>query len=365
MELPIYKEIHHRGLPYDIQMLTLKYADPLSLVLSCSINLDISKRCSDLNFIQEYAKHSQYQLTFNDLLYIADFTETLCKKYPNVKFYTDWIYRFVFEYLLIKRLNKDYIPEKYGYLKYIHKTTNPIQMETRRSFLKTFFEEGDYTMAKLLLENGVDIKSIEAELWKKVILYFNEPMAKLLLQYGSISTTFGYKEYLVTEVISKFTIYLCAKDSYKYGINMIKMLIDAGANINAPCNNALIKTMQFRYELTQIRKFILENGGDILSQNLNGDTPLMIASSYGIIGNVKLILDEAVKKSILNEVINHKNKQGETAIDIAFDGAYRSEFSILHENSFDKIRKFFWKYFHEDRTELINLINSYKKKYNP
>jgi ankyrin repeat protein len=357
----------------------------------CSINEDIAKRCSDLNFVRDYAKNSQHKFTFNKLVYILSI-------YPsNVNFCINWNYSFVYRYLLVKE-NKIKIPPKYDYLKSLIERGNVDTIDS--SVVKTLrqaLDRSHYNIANLLLKNGADITPIVYDLRKILIEAFHAKdydMAKFLLKIGADMTPIIYilwqisirnsdeylasilKEYsadvnIKNDEIPLLSFAMSYLSQYSWAcnlspkshilkslhslINIVKMIIEAGADVNVegyigmtPLDRAM-----FFPEKLGIGKFLIEHGAVILPPNRW--TPLMYASYYGNEDNIKLILNEAVQMEILNEVINAR-RGGKSALDLANMNNH-----IPPSGPIESITTFFKKHIDPKRDHIIKLINSYKK----
>jgi ankyrin repeat protein len=117
--------------------------------------------------------------------------------------------------------------------------------------------------------------------------------------------------------------------SFKGSINIVKLLIRNGANVNhknAVFNTPLIKAIATHYNPRELqrRKFevvkeLLAAGADPNPTDRFDTTPLMIAAFNGVTDVVKMLLDAGANKHLENHL-------GETALDFAISGNnYRTE----------------------------------------
>ena len=114
-----------------------------------------------------------------------------------------------------------------------------------------------------------------------------------------------------------------------YGhLEIVKLLVESGADINAKNNDGDNSLMSFfnspiRYSPHSYSgeaaiavkyegvKYLLENGADINSKDKYGNTALMLASEFGRLEIVKLLVENGAN-------INIKNKKCKTALDLAW-----------------------------------------------
>ncbi len=91
---------------------------------------------------------------------------------------------------------------------------------------------------------------------------------------------------------------------------------------NAKESTSLIRAMVDGDAEESLVRCLIENGADINKTDCYGQTPLMLASQYGDLGTVKLLIKEQMKqisdrRSIFKFDINAKDEDGMTALDFA------------------------------------------------
>jgi ankyrin repeat protein len=120
----------------------------------------------------------------------------------------------------------------------------------------------------------------------------------------------------------------------KGNVDMVKLLIESGANVNAkdkdgftPLDNAVGKGNNI-----DIVKLLVEKGANVNAKDGGGFTPLITAAYYGNIDIVKFLIESGAKN------VNAKNKYGKTALYYAIAKNDISMVEFLMENgaTFDK-----------------------------
>jgi ankyrin repeat protein len=94
------------------------------------------------------------------------------------------------------------------------------------------------------------------------------------------------------KTLDKNNLLLAAKDGH---IDIVKLLIDKGADVNAKSSNgwtALMLASETGY--IDIAKLLIDKGADVNAKSSNGWTALMLASKAGHIDIVKLLIDKGV-----------------------------------------------------------------------
>lgn len=113
---------------------------------------------------------------------------------------------------------------------------------------------------------------------------------------------------------------------YSIGIgntDVVKMIIDAGADVNALSDNSVSPLMGAVIEdNTEIVELLLIRGANPNIQNINGGTALHIAALRGNIAIVQLLIDHGADVKI-------KTKNGNTAFDIAKKNNHKELLPLL------------------------------------
>ena len=89
-------------------------------------------------------------------------------------------------------------------------------------------------------------------------------------------------------------------------MNKVRLLYFIIVLFVSGCNEAVDIFDAAAFDATTLKKAI-DSGIDINVQNEDGDTPLILACSYGNLNNIKLLLSHGAN-------VNHKNNDGDTAI---------------------------------------------------
>lgn len=226
---------------------------------------------------------------------------------------------------------------------------------------------GFYDVAKALIDEGADVKSREAG---KALLYaveddsdesgaFVEYMLKkgsdvntlnnigepaLILAENNIELVKLLIEYGANVNLAKEGETLLHKAARRDNFDMVKLLVHNGANVSAvtdyggwqpihnACRDASLKTIGF----------LLENGADICAQDQTGDTPLhhAIERRFSATPLDPLLLEDKVEK--IKYLLRHgakkeiKGRDGQTAFDLAAHNGYIEIMDLLKAESQDK-----------------------------
>ena len=130
----------------------------------------------------------------------------------------------------------------------------------------------------------------------------------------------------------------------KKNLNIVKLLLDRGAEINAQANNcqtALMEdarstSIEWEHEKPDITKLLLERGADVNATTKNGSTALMYAAtnSYPLkrsFERMRLLLDNGAH-------VNAKNKQGKTALMLMLEPQMTGHSSYGPGSRFPRLR---------------------------
>jgi len=141
-------------------------------------------------------------------------------------------------------------------------------------------------------------------------------IALFLLQHGADGEMRGYK--------GQTGLYIASSSGYP---EIVRTLIDRGANLNAVCNDwderygvewTPLHVASFKGRL-EIARMLLEYGADVDYQDSDYRSPLHIASRWPYDDVVRLLLDHGADPSILDW-------SGETALDVA---AFRGNLQVV------------------------------------
>lgn len=186
---------------------------------------------------------------------------------------------------------------------------------------------GDYEMVKFLLENGADINTkdndgaslLDISYRPSTALVQNREMFKVLVENGFDleSRIKGGNDYPTDYDYTPLMI-AALKNDY----DMVKFLVEKGANINAKTpysseyssvETPLLLSLDYEHidsiydENSSVAEFLINNGADINVKNNHGETPLMYASRVHNIKVVELLIQK-------NADINAFNNYGNTAL---------------------------------------------------
>jgi ankyrin repeat protein len=87
----------------------------------------------------------------------------------------------------------------------------------------------------------------------------------------------------------------------QFSFEMVKFLVDHGANVNQTCNQNYIPLHEAAaYGIMDIIECLVANGSNIDAQTDTGDTPLMFAANYRKHDVVKYLLDCGANKDLVD-----------------------------------------------------------------
>ena len=191
-------------------------------------------------------------------------------------------------------------------------------MQTLRSFLNNKTEsnvirpyasraliiaanKSQYEVAELMLKNGGDVNTREANLNAAAVHYAitngDIKMLKLLIKYGAnISLKINYPYDKLGTEPSETSLMLAASVG---NIEMVKLLLESGACVNEKdrTGNSTLSAASL-YGQTEIVKLLLEKGAEVNSQEVYGWTPLHFASKMGHLNIVKLLIEYGANVSV-------------------------------------------------------------------
>jgi len=148
------------------------------------------------------------------------------------------------------------------------------------------------------------LKAIKTHNIEKMKEYLSTPLGKKIAQ-GDIFES--YNVHTGMEFRTSLLIHACAGENAD--VNMVKLLIDAGANVNykdSPRKSTALHTATY-WGQSEIVELLVKNGANVNVQNIYGDTPLMNSANHGDVQAVKFLLKKGAD-------VNLKDKDGETAL---------------------------------------------------
>ena len=117
--------------------------------------------------------------------------------------------------------------------------------------------------------------------------------------------------------------------SYNSHAEVIKLLLEKGAEINAKANNGATALMMAAYQgHTEIIKLLLEKGADVNAKSKDGITALWQAAQNGHTEVVKLLLEKGAE-------VNAKDTDGGTALMVASESGHTEVVKLLLDKGAD------------------------------
>ena len=175
----------------------------------------------------------------------------------------------------IKELIKNLIPESIvvnsKYVKFISDNTN-IKLFHNNEIIKKLVSYGySYLVMKIMLNNDISINNIN-EQFINASLYGYLDVVKLLIELGANINIWNNRAIITA--------------SYAGHLDMIKLLIDYGADIRAQYNQSIISASCNGH--LSIVKLLIELGADVRAQN---NQAIVYASCWGHLPVVKLLIE--------------------------------------------------------------------------
>ena len=186
---------------------------------------------------------------------------------------------------------------------------------TDSSVLIKVIEWGDREILDLLLAKKVDLdRTIELGDESTFALQVavdkrNIEIIKLLFEHGANP---NIEDFFGNNVIDR------AVYQENASIEIVKLLLDAGAKIsnkdeNVFSTSAIISAINsYSSDSTEILKLLLDRGADLNVKDMEGKTPIMLASENDDVEKVKLLLEAGAD-------VNFEDENGKTALDYAKD----------------------------------------------
>ncbi|KAK6169528.1 hypothetical protein SNE40_020567 [Patella caerulea] len=156
------------------------------------------------------------------------------------------------------------------------------------------------TIAEILIQAGCDVNGTDRNGVTPLMECIKADNLVLLKQLIDQSASVNAQDNEGTFVLD----YLCRSYNQQNSADIVKIMIEAGADIHK-CNNLLCRAIN--RECYESASLLIEQGIDVNTVNENGDNPLVLASEKGKSELVKLL-------TIKDCDINHQNLRGETAL---------------------------------------------------
>ncbi|OFZ15751.1 MAG: hypothetical protein A2X86_11020 [Bdellovibrionales bacterium GWA2_49_15] len=175
---------------------------------------------------------------------------------------------------------------------------NDVRATDNEAFIQAI-SSANYAKVKMMIAEGAEVNAEANGRWPLETAVFNGniALASLLLDSGAVVDQKG-----------NLGATPLATAAGMFGqLAMVKLLVEKGANVNAEDNfGETPLSAASRNENSAIVSYLVKNGARAISQKCN--SALFNASHEGMLRNVKILL------SNFKEIINFKNKNGDTAL---------------------------------------------------
>jgi ankyrin repeat protein len=172
---------------------------------------------------------------------------------------------------------------------------------------------------ELLSKNGIDsVDGSESQALRSAIGTGNEQLVKLLLDAGAP----------VNPVKSTGPWLPLAQAAWEHRIAIMKILLEAGANVDAPDNNGETYLASHGFFDSRVTKTLLAAGANPNAADRRGRTALMEASRYGFEEAIALLIEHRAD-------VNLKSITGRTALMEAAAGKYVDAIPLLLKGGAD------------------------------
>lgn len=125
-------------------------------------------------------------------------------------------------------------------------------------------------------------------------------------------------------------------------MDVVYTLINEGSDINQKPNNwgHTVLMTAVLYNRTHMIPFLLEKGSDVsLCFDSNGNNCISVAARYENIDMLEILLyslNNMINNNTINNMINHPNQYGETALHVAAERGYKKHVELLLDHGCDK-----------------------------
>jgi len=172
---------------------------------------------------------------------------------------------------------------------------------------------------EILSKNGIDsVDGSESQALRSAIGTGNEQLVKLLLVAGAP----------VNPVKSTGPWLPLAQAAWEHRIAIMKILLEAGANVDAPDNNGETYLASHGFFDSRVTKTLLEAGANPNAADRRGRTALMEASRYGFEEAIALLIEHRAD-------VNLKSITGRTALMEAAAGKFVDAIPLLLKGGAD------------------------------
>ena len=186
--------------------------------------------------------------------------------------------------------------------------------------------QGHTEIVKLLLEHGADV-NWEEHGWTPIVyatLYDQTEVVRLLISAGAKLDVYG----MIGQSLATVAMLESSDET-------VKILLDAGMNVDfgGPLGLTALVHLSLREEKTERIKWLIALNADV-NKNSAWGTPLTLASEYGLVENVKVLLEAGAD-------VNLTGREGKTALMLAQGGEQKAKKSgdLAKELAYEEIVK--------------------------
>lgn len=166
----------------------------------------------------------------------------------------------------------------------------PIPKNYDKNKIFQYIKDDDIDAVSYCIDNGM----FEVKLTKDNVPLGYSSISDYSMRYDDYWLCFNSSSLIVTSFFGK--------------INIVKMLIDRGANVNEQDGNGITALMEASYNSRiETVRLLINRGANVNEKDNNESTALMFASDSGNIEIVKLLIDS-------NAEINERDNYGNTAL---------------------------------------------------